>query len=287
MRIPSFHAALVSACLLATPSAHAATTAPADDVQTTCPAMSADMRDALAMMRDNLIEPGRKIDMAAIGQSPTLQKVREEELASKTSDWPNLCRYKNANTDMAARTRPDVIFIGSSVTENWAIGDPQFFDGKTNVNRGIGGQTTPQILLRFMADAVRLRPKVIHILAGSNDIAGNTGPIANADIENNLDAMMELALAHHIKVILSAITPSEKYPWSPVDPKPRIRSINGWIQTWAGKPGVTIVDYAPALDNGQGAIKAGLSNDGVHPNRDGYRAMRPLAQSAIRAALAH
>lgn len=200
--------------------------------------------------------------------------------AMRVRDWPNLCRYKADNALLADR-RPAVVFMGDSITEGWVPGDPALFSNGV-VGRGIGGQTSPQMLLRFRQDVVDLHPRVVHIMAGTNDIAGNTGPTTVRDFQRNILAMIDLARANDIAVVLAGIPPSRSLYWRDnLDPRPFIRPLNEWLRTTAEERGLTYVDYAEVLADTDGGLRADFSNDGVHPNRAGYAAMRPLAQQAL------
>lgn len=217
--------------------------------------------------------------MAKIG---TMQKVAAERQAK---DWPWLCRYVVENASiLKSGARPQAVFIGDSITENWKIGDPSLFSA-TVLDRGIGGQTTPQILLRFYQDVVALRPQVVHIMAGTNDVSGNTGAITDEAIVQNIRAMIDIAKANDIKVVLASITPSKQFVARPgVDPSPRIAAVNRALVRLAAEKRVTYVDYFPVLADNAGGLADALGNDGLHPNRDGYATMRPLTDKAIKKA---
>jgi len=217
--------------------------------------------------------------MARIG---TMQKVAAGRQAK---DWPWLCRYAAENAVVhKSGVRPKVVFIGDSITENWKIADPFLFNS-TVLDRGIGGQTTPQILLRFYQDVVALRPQVVHIMAGTNDISGNTGAVTDEAIVQNIRAMIDIAKANGIDVVLASITPSKQFVARPnVDPSPRIAAVNRALVKLAVEKQVTYVDYFPALADSGGGLAETLGNDGLHPNRDGYAAMRPLTDKAIKRA---
>jgi lysophospholipase L1-like esterase len=195
------------------------------------------------------------------------------------SDWPNLCKYRSANAALTTPTR--VVFIGDSITESWVTGDPKLFtDGV--IGRGISGQTSPQILLRFFQDVIELRPQVVHIMAGTNDIAGNTGPTTEQDFKNNIMAMVTLARAHHIQVALASILPASAFSWNPgLRPAATIKELNSWLRSYAQKSHSRYVDYYAVLADTEGGFKADLAHDGVHPNQDGYAAMRKLALQGI------
>ncbi|HEV7388600.1 MAG TPA: SGNH/GDSL hydrolase family protein [Gemmatimonadaceae bacterium] len=204
------------------------------------------------------------------------------------SDWPNLARYHDANTKLAppAGNESRVVFMGNSITEGWDQYFPTMFAGKPYINRGIGGQTTPQMLLRFHPDVVALKPKVVVILAGTNDIAGNNGPSTLEMIEDNLTSMAEIARANGIKVVLSSVLPVFDYPWKPgLEPAPKIIALNKWMKDYAAHHGAVYLDYHSAMADARGGMREGLAVDGVHPNEAGYRLMAPLVEKAIQRAL--
>ena len=202
-----------------------------------------------------------------------------------SSDWAGLARYRDANAALAGHA-PKAVFIGDSITELWPIHDPQLF-GADVIGRGIGGQTSPQILLRFMADVIRLRPAVVHVLAGTNDLAGNTGPFSLAGYQDNLTAMAVLAEAHGLRVIVGSVTPARDFPWRRGhDPRPRIAALNAWLATFAAARGGVFADYHAALATADGAMRADCTDDGVHPTAAGYARMRPVARRALELAFA-
>lgn len=197
----------------------------------------------------------------------------------RARDWPDLCRYRASNA--ALKSPPRVVFMGDSITEAWAIADPEFFSGDV-VDRGISGQTSPQMLLRFRADVIALHPQVVHILAGTNDIAGNTGPTTEQDFEDSIESMVELAKAHGVRVVLGSIPPMASISWAPqYRPAEEVRRLNDWLRAYAARAGVAYVDYYDGLARADGAFRPELSADGVHPNITGYAIMRALAESAI------
>ena len=205
-------------------------------------------------------------------------------------DWANLARYRDANRTVASP--PQVVFMGDSITDTWQQERFNFFQGKPYADRGISGQTTPQMLVRFRPDVINLKPKVVVILAGTNDIAGNTGPMTNEDIQNNLASMSELAKANGIRVILASITPVSAYhvgadgvPQTDRRPMARIRAINDWIKSYAAANGHIYLDYFSAMVDDKGLLKAELSGDDLHPNVAGYQIMGPLVEAAIQKAL--
>lgn len=208
--------------------------------------------------------------------------------AQPNADWANLKRYaaENAALPAPAPGEARVVFYGNSITEGWAPHFATMFPGKPYIGRGISGQTTPQMLIRFRQDVVALRPKVVVILAGTNDIAGNTGPSTNEMIADNLRGMTEIARANGIRVVLSSVLPVFDYPWKPgLEPAPRIIALNAWMRRYAEEIGATYLDYHTAMADGRGGLPPSLADDGVHPNLAGYRLMAPLAEAAIARAL--
>jgi lysophospholipase L1-like esterase len=206
----------------------------------------------------------------------------------KAQDWPNLNRYQNENAILkpveAGQKR--IVFMGDSITEFWSTVDPEYFSGKPYVNRGISGQTTPQMLLRFRADVITLKPTAVVILAGINDIAGNTGPMTIEMIRDNIFSMIELAKVNHIKVILCSVLPAYDFPWKPnQEPIAKIKALNEILQNYAVANNIVYVDYYSAMVDEQKGLKADYSNDGVHPNKTGYQVMAPFADKAIALAL--
>ena len=214
--------------------------------------------------------------------------------AQKTGsqDWPDLARYRaeNAALPPAAPDAQRVVFFGDSITDAWGRSETTgvFFPGKPYVNRGISGQTTPQMLVRFQQDVVQLHPAAVVILAGTNDIAGNTGPSTQQMIEDNYTSMAEIAKQNGIKVVFASITPAFAYPWKPgIQPVERIRELNKWLQDFCSRNGCVYLDYYSSMVDANGAMLPGLSSDGVHPTAKGYSVMAPLAERAIAQALGH
>jgi len=210
---------------------------------------------------------------------------------ARLRDWPALARYRDANRNLPApaATEGRVVFMGDSITDLWQ--QPRFggfFPGKPYVDRGISGQTTPQMLIRFRPDVIDLKPRAVVILAGTNDIAGNTGPMTDEEIEGNLQSMAELAKAHGIRVVLASITPTSAYhtaeravPQTTSRPMSRIKAINDWMQKYAAANGHVYLDYFSAMVDSSGVMKTELTADDLHPNAAGYAIMGPLAQAAI------
>ncbi len=202
-----------------------------------------------------------------------------------TRDFGQLCRYQAQNREVLASGKPvRVVFMGDSITDNWIGADRDLFTNGL-VDRGIGGQTTAQMLVRFRQDVIALKPRAVHIMAATNDIAGNTGAATMATVQGHIETMAELARAHGIKVILASVPPAAAFPWSPDKrPIPQVRALNAWLQGYARRNGFVFVDYYAALATRDGAMKPGLASDGVHPTPAGYAVMRPLALAAVRTA---
>jgi lysophospholipase L1-like esterase len=219
-----------------------------------------------------------------------LDQYRASRIAVFTDDYGQLARYREANAKLGppAAGENRVVFFGDSITDMWKLED--FFPGKPYVNRGIGGQTTPQMLVRFRQDVIDLHPKVVVILAGTNDIAGNTGPMRNEDIEANYESFTELARANGIRVVYSSVLPVHNYTDRSKDffaqrPPKRILELNSWLKDYCAKNKIVYLDYFSALVDEQGLLKKDLAEDGLHPNAAGYRIMVPLADSAIQKAM--
>jgi acyl-CoA thioesterase I len=216
-----------------------------------------------------------------------LAAYRTAETEARKRDWPNLCLYKADNARLTAGPAAgrQVVFMGDSITQGWGLADPAFF-GPGWINRGISGQTTPQMLARFQADVAALKPRAVHIMAGTNDVAGNTGPTSVADIQNNIIAMVTIAKANRVAVVLASIPPAKVFTWAPaLRPAEQIRGLNAWLKAYAGREGLTYVDYYAAMAMPDGAMKPELTFDGVHPNAAGYGVMEPLTQAALKRAL--
>jgi acyl-CoA thioesterase I len=220
-----------------------------------------------------------------------LDKYRASRIAVYTDDYGQLARYRNANATLKppAAGENRVVFFGDSITDIWPIADS--FPGKPYVNRGIGGQTTSQMLVRFRQDVINLQPKVVVILAGTNDIAGNSGPISNEDIEANLTSIAELARTNKIAVIFSSILPVHNYTPESQDfyaqrPMERVLALNKWLKDYCAAHSFVYLDYFSAVVDEKGLLKRDLADDGLHPNKAGYAIMAPLAEKAIEKARA-
>jgi lysophospholipase L1-like esterase len=220
-------------------------------------------------------------------------KANVTRLETRLRDWPALARYRdeNAKTSAPGKKEKRVVFLGDSITDGWHNpANGGFFLGKPYVNRGISGQTTPQMLIRFRPDVIALNPDVVVILAGTNDIAGNTGPMNLQAIEDNLTSIAELAHAHGIRVVFASLLPVSDYEKTP-DGQPRnqttrrppetIKALNEWMKKYAAENKMTYLDYYSAMVDDKGFLKDELSNDGLHPNAQGYQVMNPLAEKGI------
>jgi lysophospholipase L1-like esterase len=206
------------------------------------------------------------------------------------TDFAWLARFKEADLKLAAPAPGEnrVVFMGDSITEGWHFEGPDgSFPGKPYINRGISGQTSPQMLLRFRQDVIELQPKVVVILAGTNDIAGNTGPMTLEQTEDNLASMADLATANHIRVVLCSVLPAYDFGWHPgLEPAPKIVALNAWIKSYAAEKGYFYVDYHSAMKDQRDGLPPALSKDGVHPLPAGYAVMAPLVEAGIKSALA-
>ena len=232
-------------------------------------------------------------------QTPTpldaaAEKQRADRLQARLSDFPNFARYRDANSQLAAPAKGEerVVFMGDSITDSWKL--TEYFPGKPYVNRGISGQTTPQMLIRFRPDVIELKPKVVVILAGTNDISGNTGPTTLTAIQNNLMSMVELAHANGINVVIASVLPISDYNKnkegapiirSVLRPPAEILALNEWIKKYCAAKGAVYLDYFTATADEKGFLKEDIANDGLHPNAKGYEIMKPLAEAAIKTAL--
>jgi lysophospholipase L1-like esterase len=212
----------------------------------------------------------------------------EQSILAQNIDWPNLAKYKDDNIKIGLPKSDEnrVVFMGNSITEAWGRVNPDFFEGKSYINRGISGQTTPQMLVRFRTDVINLKPKVVVILAGTNDIAENTGPSTLEMIEDNIASMVEIAKANNIKAVLCSVLPAYDYPWKPgLNPAEKIVNLNKWIKNYAAKNEIIYVDFFTPMADERNGLKKEFSEDGVHPNQKGYEVMAPLVEKAITDAL--
>ena len=251
------------------------------------------MLAALALLfvpgRSTAQEPGTVPETKAPAAAPVATPPPGPHYDAKL-DWPWLGRFKDEDAQLGepAAGEDRVVFMGDSITQGWKIEGPDgYFPGKPYINRGISGQTTPQMLLRFRQDVLDLHPKVVVILAGINDVAGNTGPETPDQIEGNLASMAELATAHHIRVVLCSVTPAFDFPWRPgMAPAAKVVALNVWLRAYAADHGHVYVDYHTAMKDERDGLPANLSHDGVHPTAAGYAVMAPLVEAGIEKALA-
>lgn len=223
------------------------------------------------------------LPFAAHGASQTRESWEEKHQRQLKEDWPWLGRYAADNAALlASGAKTDIVFMGDSITEGWKSKRPAFFR-PGRVCRGISGQTTPQMVLRMIADVVALNPRLVHIMAGTNDVAGNTGPMTTRQSLDNLRMMTEIAGANGIHVLLASVPPAKGFPWRPgLETVAPIRELNAGIRAYAKRAGVTFVDYTPALGDADGAMKPGLASDGVHPTEAGYDVMAGVIEPILR-----
>ncbi|MXO70237.1 GDSL-type esterase/lipase family protein [Alteraurantiacibacter buctensis] len=251
-------------------------------------------RDAEALANQFEHRPRDLDDMSLMaasffgGDNPAANAFRARQAAQFATDWPFRCRYRDANADLAASgVRPRVVFMGDSITEGWVEADPAFFADNGFVGRGISGQSSPQMLARFWQDVIALNPQAVHIMTGTNDIGGATGPITEEEYLGTVNAMIDLAQANDIRVVLAAMPPmSRLLPRPDFDTRPVVPHLNARLAELAAREGVTFVDYFTPLAAPDNAFNPAYANDGVHPTRAGYAVMEPLARVAIATALA-
>jgi lysophospholipase L1-like esterase len=224
-----------------------------------------------------------------------LTPYQKSQVERMYNDWAYLAKFREADKELPppAAGEVRVAFLGDSITEAWGMkatatspGRGEFFPGKPYVNRGISGQTTPQMLVRFRQDVIELKPRVVVLLAGTNDIAENTGKMTLQEIENNIESMSELARANGIRLVLCSVLPASDFHWHKgLEPAPKIKALNALIKEYAAKNDFVYVDYYSPMANSEGGLKPELSPDGVHPNKAGYEIMAPLAEAGIAEAL--
>ncbi len=203
---------------------------------------------------------------------------------TQAQDWPNLTKFQEANLQLkdAPKDENRIVFMGNSITEGWSTAYPSFFENQSYINRGISGQTTPQMLLRFRQDVIELHPKVVIILAGTNDIAGNTGPMSLAQIRDNILSMVELAEANGICPVVCSVLPAHDYPWKPGQaPNIKIPKLNQMLKELSDKKGIPYLDYFLAMVDDRNGLPKDLAEDGVHPTKKGYEIMAKLANKTI------
>lgn len=231
---------------------------------------------------------------SVFAQDYAAEKARADRAENRMKDWANLARYKDADAQVKPPEKGEnrVVFMGDSITDGWKLAE--YFPQKPYINRGISGQTTPQMLIRFRPDVLNLKPKVVVILAGTNDISGNTGPTTPEAIQGNLTSMAELARVNGISVVLSSIMPVSDYHKNKNGetivqtvrrPPAQILAMNEWIKKYAAQNNLVYLDYYSAMVDDKGFLKPELSYDGLHPGAKGYEVMKPLAEKAIAEAL--
>jgi lysophospholipase L1-like esterase len=228
--------------------------------------------------------------MALAGLWACLALLPQSVMAADNPDWANLGAYRAKDAALLAKgpQKHRVVFMGDSITEGWDPNAQSWFAQETFVNRGISGQTTPQMVLRFRQDVIDLKPAVVVILAGTNDVAGNTGPATPEMIVGNIATMAELARAHGIKAIICSVIPTNHYPWAPdVKPAQTVMEINERLKTYAKAEGFIYVDYYAAMVDDKAGLRGDYGDDGVHPNGAGYAVMEALMRPAIAKALKH
>lgn len=235
----------------------------------------------LSAWRSSVYAKGNKTMIPPPAAAATAYGTAYKE--ARKQDWADLCHYHADNLRVQALppAARQVVFMGDSITEAWAFGDPALFQPGW-IDRGVSGQTTPQMLVRFPQDVIALHPRVVHIMAGTNDVAGNTGPNTLDAIEGNIAAMVTLAKAAGIRVVLAATPPSAGFKWAPeLKPAPTIAALNARLKALAAREGIVFVDYGAVLATPDGALKPDFSLDGTHPNAEGYVAIAPLTRAAV------
>lgn len=271
--------------MLASPLA-AAESAPAvgilPDPCAVLPPMPAVIADYLARARAALAE-GKPLPPRSDEGMAIYTKWQQDLLLA---DYPGLCRYAGANRKLPPATADRIVFMGDSITEGWIDKQPDFFGGD-RLDRGISGQTTTQMVARFRADVIALEPRIVHIMAGTNDIAGNGGPTSLDRIEANIRTMVDLAEAHGIAVVLASVLPASRFDWRPgIAPAKAIAALNDRLRKLAAENHLVYADYYGALADGEGGLSKAHADDGVHPTAAGYAVMRPIAETALDAATA-
>ncbi|TCS18407.1 SGNH/GDSL hydrolase family protein [Caulobacter sp. BK020] len=224
----------------------------------------------------------------ALAQTAAAPSAPSPEDLRLRTDWPFLQRYaaENAVDRDLPPERRRVVFMGDSITQGWRDAHPAFFTDNGFLGRGISGQVTAQMLVRFWPEVVTLKPAAVHILAGINDIAQNAGPYDLTATQANLQAMTTLAQANGIAVILATVMPALDFPWRPgLGPVAKVRALNAWLTAYAAERGAVLADYTRVLDDGMGGMKPGLAYDGVHPTREGYAVIEPVTLAAVTSAL--
>jgi len=256
------------------------------DAAPPCQAEDPAVTTFMAGVAYDLLDPESNFTHQSIMGAPELATLQEGEKYRQKNDWAYVCKYKNANAGLSGEPSPKVVFLGDSITEFWTVGDADLFtDGV--IGRGISGQTSTQMVARFWQDVVALQPTAVHIMAGTNDLAENTGYVRDEDYKNNIRAMAAMAQNQDIIVILASIPPAKSFGWrADIKPVERIVALNQWLKDYAEEIGGIYVDYYADLVGEEGELQTGYTHDGVHPQRLGYAAMHDNAVAAIQKAVA-
>lgn len=269
----------------AAPAAQPASAVLTGMVEEPCPALPPEPPSVQAL-REGMLKSGPADIPAllALAAQPDFQAYDAARKARNDQDWAGICVYRADNARVVASgVRPDVVLMGDSITENWAYADPDLIDGARIVGRGIGGQTSAQMLVRFRADVIALQPRRVHIMAGTNDVAGNGGPTSPDAYRNNIMAMADLAAANGVEVLLASIPPVNRFYWNPaVQPAARVAELNAWLRSYAAEKGYRFIDYGPVMADERQGLRSDYGVDGVHPNRTAYAAMRTAGGAAFR-----
>jgi lysophospholipase L1-like esterase len=262
-------------CLFSTPALAEDVAAKSAISDNPCPAPAPSLSP---QMRAAMLKPGA----APLAVPPAqMEGYRRMQEAARARDFANVCRFRADNAALVQVRRPRVVFMGDSITEAWSLGDPSLFAPDV-IDRGISGQTSPQMVLRFYQDVIALHPEVVHIMAGTNDVAGNTEPSTAEDYKNNIRAMVDMAEMNGIKVILASIPPMDRLYWQPdFRPAEVVRELNAWLRQFAAERRLVFADYYAVLSSATGSMKPEFTNDGVHPTYPGYAAMRPVFDASF------
>lgn len=250
-----------------------------------CKTLGAEAQVFLDNLILDMLDPASQFSHLNYLGEPEMAEVRGLDMERLRTDWGNLCRYRDDNLSLQNGNPPEVVFLGDSITEFWSIGDPELF-APSFVNRGISGQTSSQMLVRFWADVVALKPTAVHVMAGTNDMAENTGYVSDDAYRANIKAIVTLAHSQGIEVILASIPPAGYFGWRPeLKPAERIAVLNEWLETYAEEVGAVYVDYHILLSTDGQSMSENFTHDGVHPHRVGYAAIRDAARGALDAAI--
>ena len=278
----TFLASIAAVSLAMTAHSEEPVAAPAPHV---CPELSPEGAVFMEGVVERMMDPDSNFTHASVLSAPEFHEIRARDERLLKEDWGNVCKYQKDNETVLEGQAPKVVFMGDSITEFWRVGDKELFtDGV--IDRGISGQTSSQMLVRFWQDVVALKPQAVHIMAGTNDLAENTGYVSDEAYKNNIRSMTTLAQSNDIAVILASIPPADVFGWRPeLQPAKRIDTLNAWLENYAAEVGAVYVDYHSLLsEDGEGMMPK-YTPDGVHPNRLGYAAIHDTAEAAITKAL--